>query len=158
MYRWHDGSNRMRVYEAIKASGHKGLTARDITRMYPGQAETNLHVFLKQFARGGWVERSGKGVRLQPYVYRVTAACQHPNVLPHRTRKVFEVVADCPAGIDEKLLAAEVSMYPKVVRRLMLQPIELGMAEAFERAPGHMAYRPLPVVPEDALRAEEALP
>lgn len=154
MYRWRADSANATVWQTIRDAGEDGITVPKLQAAVKGITLGNIATLVSRMFRAGLVERSGIGHAHQPYLYRITAACRHPQRLYAMPQRAWELVEDCPAGIDEELIADELGRSIATTRDLLEKARELGLCYFIERGElcrgtgdARRRYVPIPVVP-----------
>lgn len=147
---WYQGTHRLLMHAAIKASGRAGITARELADALLEVRADTIRMELVWLVRGGFVERFGAGTNVDPYRHRITSTCLHPRVFKGMELRAFILVEDCPAGVDEAVLAQDLKISTAAVRKALQGAIDAGMVAMQVVGGRTLRYQVLPVVPPEA--------
>ena len=148
---WRNDSLRSRVYRAVEAAGPKGLRPRDVLALVQATAHSVYATIYALVASGHLVRerryRSHHHGKATPF-YLVNDKCRQPvmgdgNELSSR---LSDLVSDCPGGVSDQVLAAELSVSLSTMYRAARPLIAAGSIVRIEIPTEHgggMGYRPL---------------
>jgi hypothetical protein len=134
---WHAGSARVLVWEQLRM---RALNALEAKLALPGLKPKAVDTALYQLKADGYANQLQDG-RYQLTEERPPLPPDHEYVVAAKGA-ALDLVNDCPAGIDEALIAAELKMAQHGIHALLAEPIAQRLVQRQVLPGGLVRYLP----------------
>lgn len=119
---WHPESTKSQVWKLVESAGWNGIRRIDLLRALPVVSESAVDLALADLQRGGHLRKAAWG-------HYVADADMVPPIEGLAEQRALQMIDDCPHGISELIMCAELKVGPTQLRATLAAAEAAGRIE-----------------------------